>query len=265
MPWGAPSSGTSVEAPSEASFARAVGAGAGTEARKLGGKANGSKTCAICDQPTQKARYCKEHLRGYECIYRDATTEEARANGNLAEFERIFGDAKQRKSGDIPMEAVAHQIVHDFCALYPGGQKPKGVKRGKVVWSKYTHSQGYTAEQNEMEADRWMDQELFAGLMKSARGWNAQRANEFWDEQWQRKVFPQDANGPPWSKERMQIPSNIVGDDRSERKAGEYESKSVVTSSKEAKLRREEKQAILSECARGFAISLVPVESVSLS
>ena len=86
-----------------------------------------------------------------------------------------------------------------------------------------------------------------------------EESHRWWREQWSRDELEKDHGGPcPKYRERMRIPSNLVGKDCAHREAGEYEKKGLETGGKQAQLTSKERSQLLEESGQGFSISPIP-------
>ena len=91
-----------------------------------------------------------------------------------------------------------------------------------------------------------------------------EQSHSFWREQWSRGELPKDYGGWGHFKERMQFPSNLVGQDSQRRKAGEFEFKQLETGCG-GPLNEKEKAQLFSETSRGFSINPVPTHGLDLT
>jgi hypothetical protein len=166
--------------PTDTSFDKQVSEFAGSE---VASSAGGDKACVICSEPS-KGKYCTRHKRCYECIYRDAMTGESEKNGDKDNFEKIFGNALERKRSSVPQPTMANEMVYDFGVLYPDGKvnANKHKKRGKVDYTKYIHSEGFKAEKTDNRTVCKLDFEAFHNKMKGLRGWSFEKSRSYWQE-----------------------------------------------------------------------------------
>ena len=91
-----------------------------------------------------------------------------------------------------------------------------------------------------------------------------EQCNSWWRDQWARNELPRDYNGWGAFRERLQLPSNLVGRDYGQRKAGEYERKELETGGRGGPLAEKEGSQIFSETSQGFSINPVPTHHVDL-
>ena len=101
----------------------------------------GSGQCLLCEEPKKHGSFCGGHKKGYETVYRSATTPaakekpsadaswehelEAWVGSDYWFFLKIFGDASQRKKMRFADPTKAHQILIDFVLNNPDGKEKR--------------------------------------------------------------------------------------------------------------------------------------------
>ena len=111
-------------------------------------KANKSKGhCIACDEPRHNSCWCRRHKRGYDCIYKNATSPKGMQNqedpsnavpdpeaasaikgSEYHAFIIVFGDDKERRAG-FRQPTLAIKCVVTFCSNHPAGVEQRK-KRG---------------------------------------------------------------------------------------------------------------------------------------
>ena len=136
------------------------------------------RVCRVCDQEAYKrSRYCDEHKKAYECIYR--TVSEDHASPQWEAFVKIFGGKLQGivYGGD---EVIAGKVLCEFCVKFPAagsGGKKSTKKRGTGLdLLQFVRSEGTRQQEGEWRGARKMDYELFVVAMETHRKWTQAQA-----------------------------------------------------------------------------------------
>ena len=145
-----------------------------SDSHKRGSMADGSKAekvCRICDAECEKrSRYCLNHKRSYECIYRQAARD--KSSPEYESWVRIFG-GKFGSTWHDGQEAVAAAVLIDYTRNFPSGKDSK--KRGNIDLTAYTCSEGTRQYRQAVERDQLMDYELFTCQMELLRKWSHEK------------------------------------------------------------------------------------------
>ena len=209
--------------------------------------------CACCDLVVKnKNRFCEVHNRAFESIQRQALKgwkEGDPETPEVSSFKEIFG--WKRRGGD---EGMASQVLCDFVDRFPDG-KNTGSRttklRGQICLVQYSHAKSTFLNNYMQEKDPLWDQEFFLRQMDNLRGWKTERALAEWARI---KAIggERDEGGPAHSKERLAIPSNLVGMASVNKDQGFGEQKTMSTGSKLGKMSEEMQATLRGEMAKGF-------------
>eukprot|EP00969_Alexandrium_andersonii_P318004 14047230-Alexandrium_andersonii.AAC.1 len=63
------------------------------------------------------------------------------------------------------------------------------------------------------EADGMIDYEALVSTMKVMRSWSEACSKEYWEQLEADPDVDDDEGGPPWSKKRLRVPSNVLAND----------------------------------------------------
>ena len=172
--------------------------------------------CMVCRQPraNAKSKYCAVHKRAQESIFRDASKDKTSAE--WAAYQEVFAD-----------ELRAAKCLADFLEQHPDGKSKRGMSRGQVNWSEYTHSYRAGLRAADRDVCRKLDYEVFVKLMERNRGWPLQRANREWETLKNNPDIGRDQNGPTEHQLRLFVPGSITGLDEQVREKFTEEDKSL--------------------------------------
>ena len=269
------------ESGSKGSKGKAAGRGRGGAGSSAGGRPSRQKqNCMLCDLPRKGGSFCAEHKKAYDVVYRAATGPGSKDRPSGADdddsdvedewdyeldmwvgseqhsFILIFGDEAERKLCAWRQPAMAAKILTDVVALGASTDGAQGgkrkVRKHAVTLGQYLHAEGFRQSSDHIDGVRKVDEEFYTNYFKSFRGWDDQRCKNLWVECKADGQYGSDQKGPPWSKERLWLPSAWFGDDKVEERKGAYEDKQVNRHSKPGSMNDDDYANIKSEAGKGF-------------
>ena len=177
-------------------------------------------------------------------------------------FIQMFGDDKERKALAFPMPSEAHHLMVQFVIDNPEGKEKRKVRRTAVNLCTYWHNQITRQSSEDVTGTKKIDEEAFANIMKSLRGWDLAKATLKWNGFRDDPDIMRDNLGPAWSKFRLLPPKNIFAEDSTEERKGVIEEKGFQRASKAAKLTVEEQAELSAETQKGFKRPFSNVEAM---
>lgn len=220
----------------------------GQRGRKAAKLERDENNCLHCPDPCAKGQLrCWPHKRAYDCLHKHAMKAPDSQEASL--FTTIFGDNNKSEQGDLSQQTT---VMEEFLTQFPDGKAKPGKARGLgFKLTSIVHSTGFRREREKYATGKLWDLELFSNMMKSMRGWDAQRVRSEWELLKANPNTERD-NGGPKSAERVAIPANLLGEVGNVERDVAFEQRARETSTKAKKFSETEMEQAKSELSRGF-------------
>ena len=228
--------------------------GTGAQATSAG------KQCSItiCEEiAAGTSPYCWCHKRAFGRICKMAMKGKKNRTEVYVQYCEIFGEGREKPSDP----ALAEQVIIDTASSMHETQEEDGAKNSgskistAINLGQYVHSRGTRASRDNVDSDFRLDFELFVHRLKNCRGWSEKQAEAEWLKLQAMPQVGRDNDGrhhPKYGNLRLDIPPNLIGENKVENRKGKFEERRLDTMNKSAKMDEDTKKNWLTQTDSGF-------------
>lgn len=214
--------------------------------------------CRECEEPkVGGSSYCDRHKRAVQNLYKSA---HKKKDGKYVSPEQqkayidVFGSGK----GKAPDPARASAVIANYLQNYPDRNHTSKASRarGTLDLTQFVHSSGSAQRNQRVAANKLWDLEMFQSQMKNMRGWSFEKSRQIFHELSANNNLEKDKGG--WKgAPRVEIPSELLGEDGKTTIKEKFEQKSLEHSSKlKRNLAESQLAEYETEMGTGFSTSL---------
>ena len=228
--------------------------GTGAQATSAG------KQCSItiCEEiAAGTSPYCWCHKRAFGRFCKMAMKGKKNRTEVYVQYCEIFGEGREKPTDP----ALAEQVIIDTASSMHETQEEDGAKNSgskistAINLGQYVHSRGTRASRDNVDSDFRLDFELFVHRLKNCRGWSEKQAEAEWLKLQAMPQVGRDNDGrhhPKYGNLRLDIPPNLIGENKVENRKGKFEERRLDSMNKSAKMDEDTKKNWLTQTDSGF-------------